>query len=132
MAWFQKLKKPRRSNAFQSRFLDAGQEAAPIRHARQLRDYLAGQVIQAILLAGFLVALVFFARSVFHLFESHGQDLSPWYLRLCLTGILVCFLLFSRRLFGRLLEIREVRADLRDANRKLDKMREDLRRGGGD
>ena len=123
---------PRKSEAFRSRFLDAGQDAAPIRHSRQLREYLAGQIVHAILLAAFLVTLVFFARSAVHLFERHGNDLNPWYLRLCLTGILVCFLLFAKRLIGRIREIREVRVDLREANRRLDELREKLRRGNRD
>ena len=121
-------KSPRRSDAFKSRFLDAAHDAAPLRHARQLREYLAGQVVQAVLAAGFLVALVFFARAVTHLFERHGGDLSPWYLRLSLAGILVCFLLFLRRLIGRLREIREVRQQLSLETRKLRDLREELRR----
>ena len=122
---------PRRSDAFKSRFLDAGTAAAPIRHSRQLREYLAGQLVLTIVLAGFLVALVFFARSVIHLFERHGEQLNPWYLRLCLAGILVCFLLFSRRLIGRIREIKDVRVQLREANRQLDELREEFRRTDG-
>ena len=122
---------PRKSDAFRSRFLDAGMAAAPIRHSRQLREYLAGQLVHAIVLVGFLVALAFFARSVIHLFERHGELLNPWYLRLCLAGILVCFVLFTRRLIGRIREIKDVRVQLREANRQLDELREEFRRPDG-
>jgi hypothetical protein len=132
MGWLPRLKSRRQSDAFRSRFLDAGRDAAPIRHARQLRDHQAGLVVQMVLLAGFLVALVLFARSVVHLFDRHGTELNPWYLRLCLAGILVCFVLFARRMVGRILEFRDVRRDLQDAHRQLDKLREDLRRGRDD
>ena len=131
MSWFQKKQTPRRSDAFRSRFLEAGRDAAPIRHARQLREYLASQLIQAVILAGFVVALVFFAQALIRLFERHGQQLSPWYLRLCLGGILVCFVLFIRRLFGRVREIRDTRRDLSEANRKLAALRDRYRRGDG-
>jgi pilus assembly protein TadC len=132
MGWLPRLKKRRQSEAFRSRFLDAAKDAAPIRHARQLRDHLAGLVVQSVLLAGFLVALALFARSVVHLFERHGAELNPWYLRLCLAGILVCFVLFARRMVGRILEIRDVRRDLHDANRQLERLRDDLRRSQDD
>ena len=105
-----------------------GEEAAPIRHARQLREYLASQIVQAVVLVGFLVALVFFARALLHLFERHGSELNPWYLRLCLGGIVVCFVLFARRLIGRIREIRGVRADLREEDRKLEALRDQYRR----
>ena len=132
MSWFEKKKTPRGSDAFRSRFLAAGREAAPIRHARQLREYLASQLIQAIVLVGFLVALGFFARTVLHLFDRHGVDLNPWYLRLCLAGILVCFVLFARRLLGRVREIRDARSDLREVNRELTALRDRYRRTDGD
>ncbi len=112
--------------------MEAGKEAAPIRHARQLREYQASQVVQSVLLVGFLVALVFFARTMMHLFERHGAELNPWYLRLCLGGILVCFVLFARRLIGRISEIREIRADLREVDRKLSALRDQYRRGDVD
>jgi hypothetical protein len=130
--WFQKKRTPRRSDAFRSRFLEAGKEAAPIRHARQLREYMASQLVQAVVLTGFLVALVFFAQTLVRLFDRHGEELNPWYLRLCLGGILVCFVLFARRLFGRVREIRDTRADLREANRELAALRDRYRRTNGD
>ncbi len=132
MSWFTKAKKPRPSDAFRSRFLEAGKDAAPIRHARQLREYLASQVVHAILVAGFLVALVLFGRTLMHVFESHGTHLNPWYLRLCLAVILVCFVLFIRRLIDRVREIRAVRADLREEDRKLAGMRDNHRHGDVD
>jgi hypothetical protein len=128
LSWFQKKRSPRKSDAFRSRFLEAGKEAAPIRHARQLREYMASQVIQAVVLLGFLVALGFFAQTMLRLFERHGGQLNPWYLRLCLAGILVCFVLFARRLIGRVREILDTRADLREANRKLAALRDQYRR----
>lgn len=123
MSWFQPLRRPRRSEAFRSRFLDAGKDAAPLRRARQLREYVAGEVVHALLQAGFLVALIFFARTLVDLFARHGADLDPWYLRLSLFGLLVCFVLIARRLVGRVREIREARRDLAEAERQLAAMR---------
>lgn len=119
---------PRRSNLFRSRLLAAGDDAATIRSVRHLRDYLVGQVILVVLQMGFLVALAMFARSVHAIFASHGEALNPWYLRLSIGGVLVSFLLVGRRVIARLLEIRELRSDLREANRKLEALREELRR----
>lgn len=119
---------PRKSDAFKSRFVEAGREAAPIRHARWLREELAGLFVHAVLQAGFAVALVFFGRSLFHLFSRHGADLNPLYLRLSLLSVLVCFVLVVRRLVMRILEMREVRSDLATANRQLEAMREAGRR----
>jgi hypothetical protein len=121
-------KSRRRSSAlFQSRFLAKGHEAAPLRHARQLREHLAGQVVQVVLMVGFAVALGFFARSILHLFERHGAGLSPWYLRLCLGGILVCFVLVVRRIVARIQEILWLRRELAETQRKLRELRDQLR-----
>lgn len=124
-------KSPKRSDAFQSRFLEAGKDAAPIRKARRLREHLAGQIIQAVLQSGFAVALLLFGRAVFNLFERHGADLNPWYLRLSLAAVLVCFVLVVRRLWARIVEIRESREDLKAAQRQMDALRESLRQGKG-
>jgi hypothetical protein len=74
-------------------------------------------------MAGFLVALGYFARAVLHLFASHGADLNPWYLRLSLCGVLVCFVLVLRRLIVGIGEIRWLRAELKDAQQKLEELR---------
>jgi len=124
-------KSPQRSDAFKSRFLEAGKDAAPIRRARRLREHLAGQVIHALLQCGFAVALVLFGRALFNLFERHGGSLNPWYLRLSLVGVLVCFVLVVRRLWARIREIRESRQDLRDAQRQMEELRDSLRQGDG-
>ncbi len=126
--WISK-RSPRKSEAFRSRFSEAGADAAPLRHARRLKEYLVGAVVQGVLQVGFLVTLVFFARSSIHLFQHHGAHLSPWYLRLCLAAILVCFLLVLRRVIGRILEIREVRAELAEANGQLRELRDKMRGG---
>ncbi len=113
-------KSPRKSDAFKSRFLEAGKDAAPMRQSRRLREHLAGEVIQSLLQAGFLVALVFFGRAVVHLFQRHGAHLNPWYLRLCLVGVLVCFAARAPADRARIREIRESRQDLREAQRQLE------------
>ncbi len=125
-------KSPRKSKIFLSRFLAAGEDAATIRDVRRLQEFLAGQIVLAVLQAGFLVALALFARAVFHIFERHGDALNPLYLRLSLGGILVCFLLVGRRLVARIRLLLELRRDLADANRRLRELREALRRRAGD
>ncbi len=114
---------PRKSDAFKSRLFEAGSDAQPIRHARRLQEDLAGTVVMAVIHVGFMVALGLFARSVIHLFAKHGAHLSPWYLRLCLLGILVCFVLVGRRVVVKVQEIFEIRGLLREANARLDAMR---------
>jgi len=114
---------PRKSDAFKSRLMDAGRDAQPIRRARRLQEDLAGTMVMAVIHVGFLVALALFARSVIHLFAKHGTHLSPWYLRLCLLGILVCFVLVARRVVSKVQEIFEIRGLLRTANARLDEMR---------
>jgi len=115
------------SDLFKSRLLEHGHDAAPLRHARQLREHLASQIVQGVLLLGFLVALIFFGRALVHLFDRHGEGLSPWYLRLCLAGILVCFVLVSRRVFHRVSEIIWLRRELAETQRKLRELRDQLR-----
>ncbi len=122
----------RTSDLFRSRFLAAGEDAALIRDARRLREYLAGQAILASLQVGFLVALGLFSRTVWNLFARHGEALNPWFLRVSLFGILVCFLLVGRRLLARIGEIRAVRADLAEADRRLRGLREELQRSVDD
>jgi len=114
---------PRRSDAFRSRFLDAGRDAAPIRHVRRLREDLAGQIVYSLLQIAFVVALVLFARSVVHLFARHGSHLSPWYLRLSLAAILVCSVLVLWRLVRRIREIRDLRRELAAADKTLQELR---------
>ncbi|MBD3221378.1 hypothetical protein GF314_09055 [bacterium] len=113
---------------FRSRFLDAAHEAAPLRAARRLREYLAGEVIHAVVQIGFLVALVFFGRALLHLFEKHGAQLNPWYLRVSLVAVGTCVLLIGRRLVVRLIDIRDTRRDLAEAQRQLSELR-DANRG---
>lgn len=118
---------PRRSKLFRSRFLAAGKDAATIRDVRRLREYLAGQIIMAALQVGFLIALALFARAILVLFERHAEALNPWYLRVSIGGTVVCFLLVARRLLLRCREIVEVRADLNEAGRRLQALREELK-----
>ena len=122
-----KKSRRRTSELFRSRLLEQGRDAAPLRHARQLREHLAGELVQTILLVGFAVALGFFARSLIHLFDQHGSGLDPWYLRLSLAGILVCFLLVARRIRHRIGEIIWLRRELAEVQRKLQELRDQYR-----
>jgi len=103
-----------------------------LRHARQLQEHLAGEVVLFALQAGFLVALAFFGRTLIHLFDRHGAELDPWYLRLSLLGVVVCFVLVARRVWARGRDILEVRRDLRHARQQLDDLRDAIRRGDHD
>lgn len=119
-------KSPRKSEFFRSRLMARGEDAATIRDVRRLREFLGGQIVMSVLQAGFLVALVLFARAVYNIFERHGGTVNPVYLRLSLGGILLCFFLVVRRLVQRLRDIFELRRDLNEANRKLRALRERL------
>lgn len=132
LGWIQKPRTPRQSDAFRSRFLEAGKAAAPLRHVRQLQEYLAGEVVLFALQGGFLVAMALFARTMINLFERHGAELDPWYLRLSLLGVVVCFVLVARRVLVRGRDILEARRDLRHAREQLDVLRDEIRRGEHD
>jgi hypothetical protein len=105
-----------------------GADAAPVRHLSRAREEIVGCAFQIVLIAGFVVALGFFMRSVAHLFERHGDALNPWYLRFTLLGIGLVMLLTLRRLWRKIREFGELRREIRSLGAQVNAMREAGRR----
>ena len=120
----------RKSSVFRHRFDGTGTDAAPVRYLQRAREEMLGAVFHAILLAGFLVALAFFARSLLRVFAAHGEGAPAWLEPLALLGLGVLAVLVVRRLFAKVGEIRELRQELRELRAQVAAMKEELRRRG--
>jgi hypothetical protein len=118
----------RTSRVFRHRFDGVGTEAAPVRYLQRAREEMLGAVIHAILLAGFVVALAFFARSLRHLFAAHGDQAPGWVEPVAMVGLAVFVVLVVRRLVAKVHEIRELRQELRELRAQVAMLRQQLRR----
>jgi hypothetical protein len=105
-------KSPRRSKAFRSRFSE-GNVDFPIRQYLRCRDEIYSGIIHAILLLAFLVALVYFGKTLWQLFARHGAELSPWYRRGAMTGMTVMILFVALRFWLKVRNLREVRDEMK-------------------
>lgn len=108
----------RRSDVFRSRFRE-GPADFPLRQYMRCREDIQSSIVMLVVLAAFLISLVFFAHAVWRLFATHGRDLSPWYQRLALSGMVLMILLVMRRIWIKIRDIGEARRDLADLRRKL-------------
>jgi len=103
----------RKSTQFDSRFRDGGGGGFPLRqYLRCKEDFLSG-IVHLGLLCVFIVTLFFFGRTLDQLFRNHGQDLSPWFHRVALATMAVFVLSVLRRLYYKVLELREIRREIR-------------------
>ena len=103
----------RKSDQFRSRFRDGSAGDFPLRQFLRCREDFTSGIVHALVLVAFVVTLVVFTRTVSGLFEAHGADLNPWYHRgaLFLMGLFVLSVL--RRLYYKVMELREIRAEMR-------------------
>jgi ABC-type nickel/cobalt efflux system permease component RcnA len=97
---------------FESRFRDGGAIDFPVRQYLRCREDLLSSFVHALLLAAFLVTLVFFGRTLGRLFDVHGADLSPWFRRgaLALLGLFCLTILW--RLIAKIAMIRGIRREM--------------------
>jgi ABC-type nickel/cobalt efflux system permease component RcnA len=104
----------RKSTVFESRFRDGGAVDFPVRQYLRCREDLLTSLVHALLLAAFLVTLVFFGRTLGRLFDVHGTDLSPWFRRgaLALLGLFCLTVLW--RLVAKIATIRGIRREMAD------------------
>lgn len=103
----------RKSSQFDSRFRDGRGGEFPLRQLLRCKeDFLSG-IVHLGLLAVFIVTLVFFGQTVDQLFRNHGEDLSPWFHRTALAAMAVFILSVIRRLYYKVLELREIRGAMR-------------------
>jgi hypothetical protein len=110
----------RRSKLFRSRF-DQDSPDFPLRQYYRCREDMVSSLIHGLLLSGFVVVLILFGRVLWRVFSVHGSHLSPWYRALAMAGLIVVILLVIRRLWGRLQNAREARAELRELARRLER-----------
>lgn len=103
---------------FRSRLADAVGDS-PLRQWRLCREALAGATLHAMVLALLLGTLLVFAQSVWTLFRRHGAHLDPWIARGSLAVLGAAILLVLRRLWLRLLEVRELRRETRRLQAEL-------------
>ncbi len=104
-------KSRRSSDLLRSRFRDGGGDF-PLRQYMRCREELFSSVIHALLLAAFLVTLVYFGRTLWQLFAVHGAELSPWYRRVSMFGMAVVILFVTIRFWRKIGDIREVRQEM--------------------
>ncbi len=107
------LKRSRRkSNAFESRFRDGRAGDFPLRQYLRCRDDFSTGVVHSVLLAAFIVTLIGFGRTLMHLFDGHGATLNPVY-RWASLGVMALFVLsVLRRLYYKVMELREIRREM--------------------
>jgi len=104
----------RKSTLFESRFRDGSAVDFPVRQYLRCREDLFSTIVHALLLAAFLVTLVFFGRTLDRLFDVHGAQLNPWFRRGALALLGIFCLLVVLRLAGKVAAIRGIRREMVD------------------
>ncbi len=117
-----------RSDVFRPRFEWAGSEATPVRHLQRAKEERIGAAIQLVLLVGFVVALGLLARSMFHLFATHGADLNPTFRWVCLAGIGLVIAFTIRRIWLKVNDLRELLQEIHELEDCVRDLRLQLRR----
>ncbi len=123
-------KSRRRSKLFHSRF-DQDNSDFPLRQYFRCREDMVSSLIHAVLLAGFVVVLIILGHVLWQVFAVHGRHLSSWYRVLIFGGLAISILLAIKRLWSRLQNAREARAEMRELSRRLEQQDEDGN-GSGD
>ena len=102
----------RKSTVFESRFRAGPGTDFPLRQYLRCREDFSSGLVHTLLIVAFIVTLVVFARSLGLLFDSQGAHLNPWYKRgaLVLMGLFVLSVL--RRLYYKVMELREIRREM--------------------
>lgn len=110
----------RASPLFDSRFRDGKGGDFPLRQFLRCKEEFSGGIVHLLLLGCFAVTLGFFTRTLNGLFLAHGTDLSPFYRWGALTLMAIFILSVLRRLYYKVLELREIR-------REMDRLRQEMR-----
>jgi hypothetical protein len=108
------LKRSRKkSELFESRFRDGSGGDFPLRQYLRCREDFSSGLLHIVLYVAFVVTLVVFTRAISDLFAAHGADLNPWFRRgaLFLMGLFILSVL--RRLYYKVVELKEIRGDMR-------------------
>jgi ABC-type nickel/cobalt efflux system permease component RcnA len=97
---------------FESRFRDGSGGDFPLRQYMRCKEDFSTGLVQILLYGAFAVTLVMFTISLGGLFEAHGRDLNPWYRRGTVVLMVLFILSVLRRLYYKVMELREIRADM--------------------
>jgi uncharacterized protein YhhL (DUF1145 family) len=102
----------RKSALFDSRFRDGSGGDFPLRQYLRCEEEFTSGLVHILLYVAFVVTLVIFTRTLSSLFSTHGSDLNPWYHRgaLFLMGLFILSVL--RRLYYKVMELREIRVEM--------------------
>ena len=103
---------------FRPRF-ERDSDAFLLRQSLRCREEIVRLWITLILQTGLLLAFVLFARTLVHVFRTHGSHLAAWLAPLVFGFVGVAILLAGRRIWRLVAELREVRRDLREYRRQL-------------
>jgi hypothetical protein len=103
----------RKSELFESRFSDGRGGDFPVRQYLRCREDFTSGLVHILLYLVFAVTLVMFAFTLDDLFSVHGAHLNPWFRRgaLFLMGLFILSVL--RRLYYKVVELKEIRGDMR-------------------
>lgn len=104
---------PRTSERFPGRFGSGAPGGFPLRQYLRLREDLSVRTVHASLTAMLIVLIVVFGRAFDGLFRLHGAGLSPWYRRGVGVLIAIFALSVARRLYYKLVEMRQIRREMR-------------------
>ena len=105
-------KSRRKSELFESRFRSGGGADFPLRQYLRCREDFSSGLVHAFLLLAFAVMVVFFARTVGQLFDSHGAHLNPWLKRGAVALVAVFALSVLRRLYYKVRDLGEIRSEM--------------------
>ena len=97
---------------FESRFRDGSRGDFPVRQYMRCREDFSTGLVHILLYGAFAVTLVMFTFSIGGLFSAHGSDLNPWYHRAALVLMALFILSVLRRLYYKVMELREIRAEM--------------------
>ena len=102
----------RKSNAFESKFRQGSGGEFPLRQYLRCREELVSLGVQGGLWLTFTVILILFGRTLDDLFQVHGEHLNPVYHWSALGLLFVFILSVLRRLYYKLLEMKEIRREM--------------------
>ncbi len=102
----------RKSALFDSRFRDGSGGGFPLRQYLRCRESFSSGLVHTLLYVAFIVTLVIFTRTINDLFSTHGADLNPWFRRGALFMMGLFILSVLRRLYYKVMELREIRAEM--------------------
>jgi hypothetical protein len=112
-------KSRRRSDRFQSRFAEGSPKFFVRQYMRCREDFFTG-ILQVVVLAAIMVAIFVLAVTLWQVFRTHGQDVSPWTARAIPVGVAGLGLLLLMRVIRRLRQLKEIRQEMRQLRQHID------------